>query len=597
MKHNTLSGWMGLLAGLSLSVQVFATDYFVEKGGNDDNPGTRMQPFRTIQKAAGLMLPGDVCTISRGVYRETVRPAVSGKPDKWIRFQAAQGETVTIGGADEGFSWSQVTGAIYRASVTNVVQVLVDDVLATDTLDINDLNPALTLRATYWFDALNKVIYLRLPHNDAPEGHHIELQTRVWGMDLHKLSYVEMAGLNLNACGINLTSARYCRMDDGHIWWGGGQFGITNIMAGVTNTTFVHAAIVMGGRENEIANSSVIGSDGFGMVLLPDGVNNRLINSLVRGRDFPSDVSVGILAQGTAPIIRNVSVVNFSGSALICSNVFNARIENNDFYRCGSGQTNVSLVHLTGDGKGTVLSYNWMHDNLSAGGDGVRFSGPVENYVFRQNVIWGHAGVALRLAGRVRYNYLLNNTCALNGGGIDIDTQGPAGDFSETRVMNNIMTGPAWRGSAGQPPAKLFWKKNYTGTAPGFVDETNRNFELAKGSPCIDAGQEEPEFTDEYSGSLPDMGAYELGKPFPVPGCHVNDNANKVIAPVIKVVIDSETQGAEVRYTLDGRVPDQSSELYTGAVSVVYGAMVKARAFRAGMEESAITKVQMRRVE
>ena len=593
MKCDWSIGLIVLAIGLGLSFNAPAAEYFVEKGGNDANPGSRMQPFLTIQKAAELMLPGDVCTISRGVYRETVRPVVSGKPDKWIRFQSTPGETVTIGGADETFVWQQVTGAIYRASATNVSQVLVDDVLASDNLDINDLTPGLTLRATYWYDPINKVIYIRLPHNDAPEGHHIELQTRVWGMDLHKLAYIEVKGLNLTACGINFTSARFCRMDDGHIWWG----GVTNILAGITNTSSLHGAIVIGGRENEVVNSSVIGSDGYGVVLLPDGVNNRLINSLVRGRDFPFESSVGVLAQGTAPIIRNVSVLNFSGGALFCSNVFNARIENNDFYRCGTGQTNVSLVQLTGDGKGTVLSYNWMHDNLSTGGDGVRFNGPVENYVFRQNVIWGHPGVALRLAGMVRYNYLLNNTCALNGGGIDVEHNGLTGDFSETRLINNIMTGSSWASTKGVLPPKLIWKKNFVGAMPGFVDETNRNFQLAANSPCVDAGQEEPEFTDEYSGRLPDMGAYELGKPYPVPGCHVNENANKVVAPVVKVILDSETQGAEVRYTLDGRVPDQSSELYTGAVSIVYGAMVKAKAFRQGMEESSATTIQVRRVE
>jgi hypothetical protein len=597
MKHFWLSGLLGLFLGVSVSLQAEAADYFVEKGGNDANPGSRMQPFRTIQKAAGLMLPGDVCTISRGVYRETVRPAVSGKPDKWIRFQSAPGETVTIAGADDRVTWQQVTGAIYRASATNVIQALVDEALATDTLDINDLAPALSLRASYWYDPLNYVVYIRLPHNDAPEGHHIELQTRGWGLDFHKLSYIEVQGINLTSCGMNWTGARFCRMNDGHIWWGGGQVGVTNILGGVTNATSIRAAVIMGGRENELANSSVIGSDGYGVVLLPDGVNNRLLNTLVRGRDVPLESAFGILAQGTAPLIRNVSVMNFSGGALLCSNVFNARIENNDFYRCGAGQTNVSLIQLTGDGKGTVLAFNWVHDNVSAGGDGVRFRGPVENYVFRQNVVWGQPGMALRLAGKARYNYLLNNTCASNGGGIDSELPAPAGDFGETRVMNNILTGPSWTVQGGGAPPKLVWAKNYIGSAPGFVDETNRNFQLATGSPCIDAGQEEPEFTDEYSGKLPDMGAYEQGKPYPVPGCRVNENANKVIAPVVKVVLETETAEAEVRYTLDGRLPDQSSERYTGAVSVVYGALVKARAFRQGMEESTVTTVQVRRVE
>jgi hypothetical protein len=597
MKHYWISGLLCFSIGVGLSLHAEAADYFVEKGGNDANPGSRMQPFRTIQKAAGLMLPGDVCTISRGVYRETVRPAVSGKPDKWIRFQAAPGETVTIAGADEVVAWQQVTGALYRASASNVVQVLVDEVQATDNLDINDLAPALPVRASYWYDPLSFTVYLRLPHHDAPEGHRTEIQTRDWGLDFHNLAYIEVQGLNLRSCGMNWMGARFCRMEDGHIWWGGGQADVTNILGGVTNVASIHAAVVMGGRENELSNSSVIGSDGYGVVLLPDGVNNRLLNTLVRGREVPLERAFGILAQGTAPLIRNVSVLNFSGGALLCSNVFNARIENNDFYRCGAGQTNVSLVQLTGDGKGTILAYNWVHDNGSVAGDGVRFSGPVENYVFRQNVVWGQPGVALRLAGKVRFNYLLNNTCAVSGGGIDSEPGRSDVDFGETRVMNNILTGPSWTVTGGKAPAKLIWAKNYTGPAPGFVDETNRNFQLAAGSPCIDAGQEEPEFTDEYSGNLPDMGAYEQGKPYPVPGCRVNDNANKVVAPVVKVVLETETPGAELRYTLDGRTPDPSSERYTGAVSVVYGALVKARAFRQGMEESAVTTVQVRRVE
>lgn len=571
-----------------LSSGAFAAEYFVEMGGNDLNSGSRMQPFRSIQRAAGIMLPGDVCTVSRGLYRETVRPAVSGKPDRMIRFQAAPGESVTIAGGDEVVRWQVYTQGIYKASVTNVIQVLVDDVLASPLLDISVPGITLNLRATYAHDPSTHVLYIRLPHNDAPEGHHIEVQTRPWGLDCRKLAYVEWVGINLKACGINLAGARFCRVDDGHIWWGGSPLGLTNIAS-------PSASIVVGGRENEIINSSVVGSDGYGIVLMPDGVNNRLINSLVRGRDLPFSRPAGILVQGTAPVLRNLTVVNFPGGALLCSNVYNARIEQNDFYRCGAGQTNSSLVQLSGDGKGTVLAYNWLHDNLASEGDGVLFSGLVENYVFRQNVIWGLPGVAFRLAGMVRYNYLLNNTCAMNGGSIDGLTSGGV-DFGETRVMNNIMPGPSWLRMGGMPP-QLVWKNNYTGPLPGFVDETNRNFELTADSPCIDAGQEEPEFTDEYSGKLPDMGAYEQGKPYPRPGCTVNESANRVVAPLVKVVIESGTEGAEVRYTLDGRLPDQNSQRYTGAIPVVYGARVRARAFRPGMEESAPITVQVRCVE
>jgi len=597
MRNHRVSVMSVVMAMVALAIQASATEYFVEKGGNDANPGSRMQPFKTIQRAAGVMLPGDICTVSRGMYRETVRPAVSGKPEKTLRFQAAAGESVTVCGADEVPVWQRATGAVYRLSAKSVSQVLVDDALAVRSYGIPETSPSLEPRAAWWYDATNEVVYLRLPRNDAPEGHTIEVQSRIWGMDCQHLAYIEIKGINLMACGINLIGAQGCRVDDCHVWWGGAPVSVTNSLGGLTNSLEIRGAIVMGGKENEVSNSSVIGSDGYGVVLLPDGMNNRLMNCLLRGRDLPFGSGIGILAQGTAPVIRNVSVMNYSGGALVCSNVFNARIENNDFFRSGAGQTNVGLVCLAGDGKGTVLANNWLHDNLSAEGDGVRFSGPVENYVFRQNVIWGQPGAAMRLAGSSRFNFVFNNTCALNGVGIDVEKKGNGAGFGETRVINNIITGASWKSLDGNPPPKLVWKNNYTGSLPGFVDEANRNFHLATGSPCIDAGQEEPEFTDEYTGKLPDMGAYEYGNEYPVPGCHVIENANQVATPVVKVIIESETEGAEVRYTLDGRMPDLSSRRCTGAVSVVYGAVVKAKAFRRGMEESSAATVQVRRVE
>ena len=40
-----------------------AKDYYVSKDGDDANPGTFEKPFLTIQKAADVMIVGDVCYI------------------------------------------------------------------------------------------------------------------------------------------------------------------------------------------------------------------------------------------------------------------------------------------------------------------------------------------------------------------------------------------------------------------------------------------------------------------------------------------------------------------------------------------------------
>ncbi len=573
----------------SLAGSVLATDYFVEKGGDDGNPGTRMQPFKSIQKAASIMQPGDVCTVSRGLYRETVRPARSGKPGYPLLFQAAPGESVSIGGADEGSGWQNFSGGVYRMKAERVIQVLADESPATRN-PVVPLQSTGSSKATWYHDGVGGFVYVRLPRNESPESHHLELQTREWGVDAGGLAHIEVKGFNLMACGINLSGARMCRLSDCHLWWAGERSSLTNASPTV-------AAILMGGKDNELLNSSIIGNHGFGLVLMSEGANNSVVNCLFRGVDDPEGGAVGILAQGTAPLVRNVSVMNYAGGALVCRDVLNARIENNDLHHAGLGRTNTVLVQLSGDGKGTVLAYNWIHDNAAAGGMGIQFDGPVENYVVRQNVVWGQPGAAVSLSSPCRFNFIFNNTCSGNGAGIDVGPAGSATDVRETRIINNILVGPVWASCGGTPPEKLVWKSNFTGPTPGFVDEVNRNFSLVAGSPCIDAGQEEPEFTDEFTGKLPDIGACEFGKDPVTPGCHVNENANKVVTPLVKLVMDSETDGSEVHYTLDGRTPDLSSPVYTGAVPVVYGAVVKMKAFRAGMEESGSSGFQLRRIE
>ena len=51
---------------------ISATDYYVSNDGNDNNTGTIDNPFSTIQKAADVMMSGDICYIRQGNYHEVV---------------------------------------------------------------------------------------------------------------------------------------------------------------------------------------------------------------------------------------------------------------------------------------------------------------------------------------------------------------------------------------------------------------------------------------------------------------------------------------------------------------------------------------------
>ena len=109
-----------LFLALLLSISVYSREYFVSKNGNDANPGTKQQPFLTIQKAASVMQAGDVCYISAGVYPETIRPGQSGTAEQPIVFKTvAPDEKVIVTGADPiaAAKWKKVDSHIFKAEV------------------------------------------------------------------------------------------------------------------------------------------------------------------------------------------------------------------------------------------------------------------------------------------------------------------------------------------------------------------------------------------------------------------------------------------------------------------------------------------------
>jgi hypothetical protein len=69
---------------------------------SDDNDGSEASPFRTIERAAAILAPGEQVIVHEGVYREWVHPASGGDaPDRMIWYKAADNEQVVLKGSDE----------------------------------------------------------------------------------------------------------------------------------------------------------------------------------------------------------------------------------------------------------------------------------------------------------------------------------------------------------------------------------------------------------------------------------------------------------------------------------------------------------------
>lgn len=96
--------------------------YYVAPNGCNCNPGTIDAPFRTINHAAQLALPGDTVRVRGGVYREWVDPVEGGLTQaSRITYEAMPGEHVVIKGSEIVTGWTPVDGTVWKATVDNAI--------------------------------------------------------------------------------------------------------------------------------------------------------------------------------------------------------------------------------------------------------------------------------------------------------------------------------------------------------------------------------------------------------------------------------------------------------------------------------------------
>ena len=73
--------------------------FYVATNGNDNNSGTQLSPWKTIQHSCNVATPGSTVLIKSGTYNEKITMNVSGNVDaSFITFKNFSNDTVTIDG-------------------------------------------------------------------------------------------------------------------------------------------------------------------------------------------------------------------------------------------------------------------------------------------------------------------------------------------------------------------------------------------------------------------------------------------------------------------------------------------------------------------
>lgn len=103
------------------TTEAIATTYYVSPTGNDSNSGSSNYPFKTIQKAADIVNPGDTVIVKDGVYTDTngdnfiINLNRGGSSSAWITFKAENKWGAKLNGQSNttGYGWNFASNAKY----------------------------------------------------------------------------------------------------------------------------------------------------------------------------------------------------------------------------------------------------------------------------------------------------------------------------------------------------------------------------------------------------------------------------------------------------------------------------------------------------
>lgn len=93
--------------------------YYVDANAVKDGDGSKERPFRRINEAAKVALPGDEVLVASGVYREYVDPVHAGSEDARITYISTTPLGAVITGAEQVKTWQHNEGNVWVCRIAN----------------------------------------------------------------------------------------------------------------------------------------------------------------------------------------------------------------------------------------------------------------------------------------------------------------------------------------------------------------------------------------------------------------------------------------------------------------------------------------------
>jgi hypothetical protein len=465
--------------------------YYVSTDGDNGNPGTQSNPWKTIQFAVDQSEPGDTIYVRAGTYNESVALRKSGLEGKPITLAAYGDEAVTINGGDA---------------------------------------PAITALTEQW----NGTQYWVIEGFSLDSNAERTMELSIWGAFWSDHMIVR----NNYIRGSAIVSGSY-NLFEGNEVDGSQHKGNEN---GVQESQEVSHHNVY--RNNHIHHFKSRGI--WSLHRTHDSIfENNHIHHIESGEGYEQGIDLdGFGTVVWRHIIRGNYIHDVDAVPIALENTFDSIVENNILHDSRAGISNINYGGEVGEGWGTdkrceVGGENNQYGDTDGDND---CRGAITGNIIRQNLIhniYAKEGIALYHVGGVQ---LLGNTISvINGSGIylssaencpQIEIQGNIitecyygainiqNADSLTRDSNNLIYQSRLRPdySIGGNWYSLSEYQEITSKGQGsiavnpwFLDSSRNDFHLMSYSQAIDAGVDIGLATDLDGRSRPQGSGYDLG--------------------------------------------------------------------------------------
>ena len=179
-----------------------------------------------------------------------------------------------------------------------------------------------------------------------------------------------------------------------------------------------------------------------GSLLRMEGHDNRMINCYLHHGDYAGKWNGVASFSGRRHVISHNTIRHSGRDVCSVHGLMESLIQHNDLSHAGHLTADLGMTygHNT-DFMGTVIRYNWVHDNLAHGHTaGIYFDHCSHNAIVHHNVVWNIPSMPLQVNNPSYFMLCYNNTL-WNSGRISTFDHSHRDDMFGCRFQNNISAG------------------------------------------------------------------------------------------------------------------------------------------------------------